>query len=80
MPEALARLNPGLPASALDDALRELTQPEGATLEARNRSFHRMLVDGVTVEYRSGEGNIRGEPARVIDFDYGAVNDWLAVN
>ncbi len=78
--EALARLNPGLPTSALDDALRKLTQPEGATLEARNRSFHRMLVDGVTVEYRSGDGNIRGEPARVIDFNDGAVNDWLAVN
>ena len=78
--DALARLNPGLPASALVDALRKLTQPEGATLEARNRAFHRMLVNGVTVEYRSGDGNIRGEPARVIDFDDWAVNDWLAVN
>jgi type I restriction enzyme R subunit len=35
--DARARLNPSLPASALDDALRKLTHPEGATLEARNR-------------------------------------------
>ena len=49
------------PASALDDALRKLTHPEGATLEARNRSFHRMLVAGVTVEYRAAG---RGHPRR----------------
>ncbi len=78
--DALARLNPSLPAAALDDALRKLTHPEGATLEARNRAFHRMLVDGVTVEYRADNGAIRGEPAQVIDFDRPEANDWLAVN
>ena len=66
--DALAQLNPDLPATALDDAFRRLTRPEGATLEARNRSFHRMLVEGVTVEYRAG-GAIRGAQANVIDFD-----------
>ena len=34
--DALAELNPGLPASALDDAYRKLIRPEGSTLEARN--------------------------------------------
>ena len=66
--DALARLNPSLPVSALDDALRKLTRPEGATLEVRNRSFHRMLVNGVTVEYRAIDSSIRGEQAQVIDF------------
>ena len=78
--DALAALNPGLPAAALDDAFRKLTHPEGPTLEARNRAFHRMLVDGVTVEYRIAEGAIRGAQARVIDFGNPADNDWLAVN
>ena len=78
--DALVRLNPNLPVSALDDALRKLTQPEGATLEARNRSFHRMLVNGVTVEYRAGDGSIRGEQATVVDFHAPETNDWLAVN
>ena len=77
---ALARLNPSLPASALDDALRRLTRPVGAALEARNRDFHRMLVSGVTVEYRTSGGAIRGEQARVMDFDDWEANDWLAVN
>src|SRR3990170_40804 len=50
--QALARLNPTLPAEALDDAFRKIRGVEGPTPEARNRAFHRMLVDGVTVEYR----------------------------
>ena len=78
--DALAALNPDLPAGALDDAFRRLTSPEGATLEARNRAFHRMLVDGVTVEYRDGEGRVRGTQALAVDFDDPANNDWLAVN
>ena len=78
--DALDRLNPALPSSAVEDALRKLTQPEGATLETRNRAFHRLLVDGVTVEYRAGDGAIRGEQARVINFKDPTANNWLAVN
>ena len=78
--DALAELNPNLPASALDDAYRKLTRPEGSTLEARNRAFHRMLIEGMTVERRDGEGRIRGAQVQVIDFDILANNDWLAVN
>ena len=78
--DSLAELNLSLPASALDDAFRKLTRPEGATLEARNRAFHRMVVEGVTVEYRDREGRLRGAQAQVIDFDNPDRNDWLAVN
>ena len=78
--DALAELNPSLPASALDDAFRRLTRPEGSTLEARNRAFHRMLVEGVTVERRTDGGAIRGAQVQVIDFDIPTNNDWLAVN
>ena len=65
--DAFARLNSDLPASALDDAFRKLTRPEGSALESRNRAFHRMLVDGVTVEYRNTDGAVRGAQSRVID-------------
>ena len=78
--DALGELNPDLPADALEDALRRLTRPQGSTLEARNRAFHRMLVDGVTVEHRTPGGAVRGAQARVIDFDNPDRNDWLAVN
>ena len=77
---ALARLNPNLPDDALEDALRRLTRPAGATLEARNRDFHRMLVAGVTVEHVDAEGRVRGAQVRVLDFDDPGNNDWLAAN
>ena len=78
--DALAALNSGLPVEALDDAFRKLTRPQGATVEARNRAFHRMLVNGVEIEYRDAEGTVRGDQVRVIDFESTANNDWLAVN
>ena len=78
--DAVTRLNPELPFGAQEDALRKLTRPEGPTLETRNREFHRMLAEGVTVECRADDGGIRGAQARVIDFDDPAENDWLAVN
>ncbi len=77
---ALARLNPDLPDDALEDALRRLTHPAGATLEARNRAFHRMLVAGVTVEYVDPDGRVSGGQVRVLDFDEADRNGWLAVN
>ena len=77
---ALARLNPDLPNDALEDARRRLTRPAGATLEARNRDFHRMLVAGVTVEYVDANGRVRGAQVCVPDFDEPESNDWLAVN
>ena len=75
----LARLNTGLPDGALEDAYRRLIRPEGSTLRDRNRSFHRMLVNGVNVEYRTGAG-IRGTQVRVIDFEDPSNNGWTAVN
>ena len=78
--DGLARLNPSLPETALEDAFRQVMRSEGSTLESCNRAFHRMLVEGVTVEYRVGDGAIRGAQASLVDFEKPANNDWLAVN
>ena len=78
--DALARFNSDLPAEALDDAFRRLVHSEGPTLEACNRAFHHMIVDGITVEYRASDGAVRGSQVRMIDFDDPTNNDWLAVN
>jgi type I restriction enzyme R subunit len=78
--DALVRLNPGLPPESLDDAFRKIVRADGPSLIERNRAAHRMLVDGVTVEYRRAGEPIRGAQARVIDFDDPDNNDWLGVN
>jgi len=78
--QALVALNPDLPAEALEDAYRKVTRSDAPSLVERNRALHRMLIDGVTVEYRRKDGSIAGAQARVIDFDAPDNNDWLAVN
>ena len=78
--DALGKINPELPLEVLEDAFRKLNRPQGTTTEARNREFHRMLLEGVTVEYRDDDGSIRGGQVEVIDFDNSEANDWLAVN
>jgi len=78
--DALAKLNPRLPVEAIDDAFKKLARVDAPSLVERNRAVHRMLVEGVTVEYRRPDGSIAGGQARVIDFDQPHDNDWLAVN
>ncbi len=78
--KSLVALNPALPIEAVEDAFRKLTRPEGPSLVTRNRAFHRMLVDGVTVEFRREDGSIGGAQVRVVDFDEPENNDWLAVS
>jgi type I restriction enzyme R subunit len=77
---ALARLNPDLPPDALREAFRKLERTDAPSLIERNRAVHRMLVNGVTVEYRRADGSIAGAQARVLDFDDPTKNDWVAVN
>src|SRR5688572_9506200 len=77
---ALARLNPHLPAVALDEAFRKLTRPEAIRLVDQNHAVHYWLVNGVPVEYVRPDGSIGGDLARVLDYDDPNANDWLAVN
>ncbi len=78
--DAIDRLNPGLRFDAHEDAFRKLTNPQGTSLAVKNETFHRMLVEGVNVEYRDIDGRIRGAQVKVIDFDDVDANDFLAVN
>ena len=49
---ALGRLNPNVAAEALDEVFRKLSLIESPSLIVNNRSLHRMLVDGIAVEYQ----------------------------
>lgn len=77
---AIARLNPHLPESAREDALRKVLYLGGLSLERSNRVFHSLLRDGVPVEYARPDGGIAGDLARLVDFSNPEANDWLAVN
>jgi type I restriction enzyme, R subunit len=78
--DAIARLNQAIPADARDEALRKVLRVGTPSLTQTNRVFHRMLRDGVPVEYARSDGSIAGDHAKLIDFNDVSANDWLAVN
>jgi type I restriction enzyme, R subunit len=76
---ALIRLNPGVPASAITNAILQLANPNVPGLLASNRQFHRWMTQGLPIKYMDGKQEV-GIRLKVIGFDDPAANDWLVVN
>jgi type I restriction enzyme R subunit len=76
----LRKINEQLPEDAIEQAIRAVTHPPESTLEQNNRWFHRLLTDGIDVEYRTAEGHTRGAKAWLVDFVHPAHNDLLVAN
>lgn len=78
--DALRRLNPALPQEACDDALARVQRVTLPALARTNQAFHKMVREGVDVEYQRSDGTIAGDKVQLIDFDSPENNDWLVVN
>ena len=78
--EAIRRLNPAIPEEAREEALRKVLRVGTPALVQTNRAFHRMLRDGVPVEYPRPDGSIAGDHVRLVEFGDVRANDFFAVN
>ena len=78
--EAIWRLNADIPDEAREEALRKVLRVATPSLIQTNRAFHKMLRDGVEVEYPRPDGTIAGGHVRLVDYVDLNANDWLAVN
>jgi type I restriction enzyme R subunit len=76
---ALRRLNPDLPEDAIVQAATTVSRPPEPTLEQNNRWLDRVLTDGVPIEYRTAEGETRGDHAKVFDSQALSANEFLVV-
>nr|WP_198983247.1 type I restriction endonuclease subunit R [Herbaspirillum sp. ASV7] len=76
---AIDRLNPLIPASAREDALKQVRDLGIPVLLTANRHFHKLLVNGVSVQYQK-DGETRGDFVRLVDWQVPENNDWAAVN
>lgn len=74
---AIARLSPGVPAAAQEDAARQVIGLGVPALLSANLQFHRLLVNGVPVQYQM-EGETRGDLVKLIDCSEPARNEWWA--
>jgi type I restriction enzyme, R subunit len=77
--EALVRINPHLPESAIEQAIAVVLKPDSLDLTTSNRASHRLLLEGVPVEYRKDDRTIH-DRAFLIDFENLANNRFMAVN
>ena len=77
---SLQRINPKLPASAIDDAIRKLHQIEGSSLYECNFKFTQMLQYGIEVQYTDEKHQVKTKIVNLIDYGNEAENDFLVVN
>ncbi|MEK7266019.1 MAG: type I restriction endonuclease subunit R [Pseudomonadota bacterium] len=73
---AVARINPAIPADARAAAIKQILVSETPSLVEENRRIHRLMTDGVDVEFHDNEGLLRGDKVWLFDFDDPDNNDW----
>ena len=76
---AVDRLNPGIPAAARADALRQIQRFHSPELITNNETFHRLLTEGINVTYQR-DGHPRGDYVWLVDFDTPENNEFTVVN
>lgn len=78
---AIGRLNPGMPADAVEQAVTEITRPRTALHYARaNQQIHALMRDRIEVSVRQEDGTTLPEKLNVIDWDNPGNNDFLLVS
>ncbi|RUO22606.1 DEAD/DEAH box helicase [Aliidiomarina iranensis] len=76
---AIQRINPHLPASALEQVVAVVRKPESLDTVVSNRAFHRLLLEGVPVEYKRNDKVVH-DRAFLIDFNNLNANRFRAIN
>ena len=79
--DALFRINKGIPTEALEEAYRRIITFNSPMLEENNRSFHRLLTEGIDVSFAE-DGNIRTKNVQIVDFSEEGIknNEFLVIN
>jgi len=75
--DSIKRINPHLPEVAINDSIQKLLAYT-ANIYTSNHVFHRLLIEGIKVEYQV-DGVSKGDQVKLIDFKDASKNDWLVV-
>ena len=76
--DALQRIN-DLPDDAIDTALKKIVYPDTPNLLDNNHNFHKMLTDGINVEFEQ-HGEVKHDIVWPIDFENIEKNEFLVIN
>lgn len=73
------KINPSLPQSAIEDAIKQIERIKSSELLSDNETFHKLLVEGVKVDVQR-DGITRGEIVHLVDFNDVSNNDFVVAN
>ncbi|WP_419614577.1 type I restriction endonuclease subunit R, partial [Thiolapillus sp.] len=76
---AFTHINPQLPHECFEQVVSKLSQAESLDLITNNRAFHRLLLEGVPVEFKQDE-EIHNDHAFLVDFEQLTNNRFVAIN
>jgi len=76
----LKRINPTLPSEAIQNAKFKILNLRGHSIVSKNREFHQMAIEGVSVEYQGDDGKPRYDRVKIFDFDNLDNNSWSVAN
>ncbi len=76
---AVKQINPGIPADAQAEAIKEIQRIASPELLTNNETFHRFLTEGIPVSKRV-DGDDRGDRVWLIDFKNPQNNDFVVAN
>ena len=79
MAEAVRIINPTVPPTAQEEAIKQIQRIHSPELLTNNESFHRLLTEGIKVSYQK-DGQQRGDLVWLIDFNTPENNDFIVAN
>jgi type I restriction enzyme, R subunit len=78
--EALSRINSKMPSDAIDEAFRQISVPQSPSLIMNNKSFQKMITDGIDVQVKQKDDSYRTEKVYVVDFEKPLNNEFMVAN
>ena len=57
--DALRRINKSIPEAAIDEAVKKVLRTESQELVANNQLFHKLVTNGVNVQYKREDGSVK---------------------
>lgn len=77
--QAVQRINPSIPLHALQEAVKNVGRIDSPDTLANNEAFHRMMTEGVKVNYQK-DGQDRGDLVWLVDFANPENNEFVVAN
>jgi len=77
---ALKRINRNFSDEIIGELVKKITRQQSLSIVQNNIAFQKMITDGIDVEIRKADGNVKTEKAYIFDNKDIENNEFLAVN